>query len=229
MSMRVPGSSFRVSRAAAAAAARLNAARSAAFTLIELITVIGILVLLIALSAPTLTSISQGSNIRTAERQIQAGTYLARQQAVTSRQRIVFCIPTSWASSNAYVRKDMLQRSIILFAESTGGVARPTSVVGKVEVLPPGVVFTNSWTSPNRVWTSYDFLDDNDNVLFRGVGFRYAATGTIYWKDADGSLPYKMILTEGDMKDNSTSPTYRKNPIVSTSEVNRITGKATVK
>ena len=226
MNMRVSGSSFRVPRAAAAAAARLNAARSAAFTLVELITVIGILVLLIAISTPMLTSISQGSNIRTAERQIQAGTYLARQQAVTSRQRIVFCIPTSGAASNAFVRKDMLQRSIILFGEATGGVARPNSVVGKVEVLPPGVVFTNSFSG----WNSYDFLDDNDNVLFRGVGFRYASTGTIYWKDADKT--YRMIVTEGDVKDNGTI-TYRKkvsnaDPIVSTSVVNRITGKASV-
>jgi prepilin-type N-terminal cleavage/methylation domain-containing protein len=187
------------------------------FTLVELIAVIGILVLLVAVSIPTLST-TQGANVRTAERQVQAAGFLARQTAVTTRQRVVFCVPTQWGLSNAYVRKDMLFRSIVLFGEATGGVARPNSVIGKVEVFPPGVVFTNSF--PN--WTLWEFVDSSDNVLFRGYGFRYAATGTVYWKDADKT--YRLILTEGDVKDAGTV-TYRAKPIVSTSLVSSITGR----
>lgn len=190
------------------------------FTLIELITVVGILLLLVAVSIPTLST-TQGANVRTAERQIQAGAYLARQTAVTTRQRIVFCIPVQWVATNSYVRKDMLFRSFVLFGEATSGVSRPDSIVGKVEVLPPGVVFTNSFPG----WSTWDFVDDNNNVLFKGYGFRYASTGTIYWKDAGKS--YNMILTEGDVKDTG-AVTYRAKPIVSTSSVNSVTGRITI-
>lgn len=232
MNGRVPCSTFRVPRGTVHPGRALgfplepgtrNAKRRAsraAFTLIELIAVVGILVLLVVVSIPTLST-TAGGNIRTAERQIQAGTFLARQQAVTTRQRIVFCVPMTVVRSNAYVRKDMLQRSFLLFGEATGGVARPNSVVGKVEVLPPGVVFTNSFSG----WETWSFVDDSDNELFRGYGFRYASTGTIYWKDVKAT-PYRMVLVEGDVQDNGTVR-YRQNSIVSTSLVSSITGRAT--
>lgn len=195
---------------------------AAAFTLVELIAVIGILALLIAVTVPTLST-TQGANVRTAERQVQAGTFYARQQAVTSRQRIVFCIPYQVVRTNSFVRTNMLYRSYLLFGESTGGVARPSSVVGKVETLPAGVVFTNNF--PN--WLSYEFRDENDTLLFYGYGFRYASTGTVYWKDADKT--YRMIITEGDMPDTGASlPRFRQNGIVTTATVNSVTGRVTL-
>lgn len=200
------------------------------FTLIELLVVMGIIALIIGISVPAFQNINRGSNIRTAESQIRIGAMLARQQSVTSRQQVTFCIPITVEKENPYVRPNMLYRSYLLYTEKkSNGVKISSSVIGKVESLPKGVVFGKKFD----YWQDVQFTDTDNAVLFTGKGIRYSPTGSIDMNDAialqkNGLSSYKIVLMEGDVSDKGIA-NYKSNGIKSTSLIHTVSGRCTLK
>ena len=201
-----------------------------AFTILELLFVMGILLLMLGFTIPAFFSISRGSNLRTAEREVQANLFLARQQAVTTRQRVAFCIPTKVLVANNIVRTNMILRSMVLVTEETAGVAAPSGVLGKTDTLPKGIVFKDDFSN----WKDIEVRNTNNVVLFQGKVFRYAPTGAIWWKDSDGvtTTPgvepsYNVILTEGTVSDEGVVA-YNSSGNTSTCIVSMISGRCTI-
>ena len=190
-----------------------------AFTILELLVVIGIVILLFGIAAPAYNAINKGSNMRAAERQIQAGAFLARQHAIANHEKAVFFVPTAILTDNKNVRSNMLNHAYIIYGEELTDVASPEYIFGKVETLPQGIVFTNSFSGWKDVTFSTNGVD-----LFSGKGIRYAPTGAIYWKDAPSPTTFDMILTEGSVSE-AGAITYRSGGTVSTSQVRSVTGR----
>ncbi len=190
-----------------------------AFTILELLVVISIVALLFGIAVPAYNNINKGSNMRTAERQTQAGAFLARQHAIATHQKSVFFVPTGILADNKNVRSNMLYHSYLIYSEELTDMASPEYIFGKVETLPQGIVFTNDFTGWKDVTFSTNGVD-----LFSGKGIRYAPTGAIYWKDAPSPTTYNIILTEGNVSE-AGAVTYRSSSVVSTSEVRSVTGR----
>jgi type II secretory pathway pseudopilin PulG len=200
------------------------------FTIVELLMVITIMMLMMGLGYLGFISISKGANVKNALLQVKSGTSIAREKAVTSRQRVFFLVPTQVVTDNNYVRSNMVYSSYLLASEVTGGIASPSTIIGRAESFPEGVVFKTDTLNATG-WSSVDILDTNGVTLFRGRGFRYAPTGSIYYKDQEkfpsGVGQYSIVITEGDVSAGGTL-TYRNNPIVSTALVHTVSGRCTL-
>jgi prepilin-type N-terminal cleavage/methylation domain-containing protein len=197
------------------------------FTLIELLIVISIIILLVGMAVPAFLSVNNGSAMRNAERQIQSANMLARQQAVSSRKKVRFCVPYQIVKANNYIRTNMLYNSYFLYSEETSGVATPSSILGKIQTLPQGILFDNttidSWTK-NASLLDVDFI----TVLSKFRYFRYGSSGGIYFLDAQnaGVANYNIVLRPGVLNANGV-PQY-KTGTWTTQQVNVITGRCTL-
>lgn len=210
------------------------ARKSSAFTLIELLTVIGIIAVLLGLSIPAYNTINRGSSMRSAEQQILAGTFLARQEAVTSRHRIAFCIPVQIENANPFVRDNMLFHSYFMLAQATTTVGNPQNIVGKINVLPKGVVFDEDLAN-YATWRALDIRDPADEtaVMFRVRAFRYAPTGSIYFRDVTGPPAvtfYNIPIREGIIDDFGTITPATGSPgiVIRQLQVNAFSGRCTL-
>jgi Tfp pilus assembly protein PilE len=201
------------------------------FTLIELITVIGIMALIATLSIPVYTSINKGANMRAATTQLQSATFLARQQAITLRQRMAFGIPYYISTANPYVRSNMLYRSYVIFTEETGGVTRPARIIGKIGQLPKGIVFS---TNDFENWTETS-CQEGATKLFRVKCFRFAPVGNVFYEDmiriinAGPPAEFQFVLREGTVDDSGTLQYTANSYLVQTNGINSFTGRCIVK
>ncbi len=200
--------------------------KNRAFTLLELLVVMGIIALMIGIAVPSFNSMNKGANIRTATSQVLASMAVARQYSVASRQKVIFCIPKTIVAANSYVRTNMLFSSYVMWTEETKGVLQSSTIIGKVETLPKGVVFKDDPATFVGIWKDLPFATNGVN-LFTGYCVRFAPTGSIHWQDL-GTPTYNLILTEGTI-DASGKPQYFPGAIVVTNELRSATGRCVVK
>lgn len=203
----------------------------AAFTLIELLFVCGIIALIVSLAMVSFHHINRGANLKAAERQVLGGTFLARQHSVNTRQKVLFAIPyKTYGNGAKYVRTNMLYRSFMYMAQETKGVARPDSILGKIETLPPGVVFDKN--SIQSLPISITLISTNNNMpMFEARGFRYAPHGAIHWADVNnsgGAKEYTIVLKEGTI-DKKGDTQLKPKGGSSTAEVNIASGRCSFK
>jgi prepilin-type N-terminal cleavage/methylation domain-containing protein len=201
------------------------------FTLIELLVVVVVITIILGIGIPSFNSINAGSSMKAAERAIQAGLMYARQESISRRQPVSFFVPTQIVQNNPYIRPEHLFAAYGLLAEETRGVALPTSIIGKIEPLPKGAVFTTSPIDLNS-WRNIQLVDTNGVIFCQGRGIRYAPTGAIHWQDADalasaGRVSYPVIITEGYNLEGTIVYTRQGSAqrLTSTSQVNVITGR----
>jgi Tfp pilus assembly protein PilE len=200
------------------------------FTLIELITVIAIMTLIATLGIPVWNSINKGANMRIAINQMQSAAFLARQQAITYRQRVAFGIPYDVVITNNYVRSNMLYRSYVIFTMEGGGTARPSRILGKVQTLPKGVIFRDT---AFLNWQQISFLEGTRHV-FSVKYFRFAPIGNVFYEDMNrirlmGSpYEYQFTLTDGFVDEDGNSTT-NASARVETCGINSFTGRCSLK
>ena len=109
----------------------------AGFTITELLVVIGIMGLLMMIGIPTFRSASRGGGMRAAVFQLNSTFSLARQTAITTRQRVSILFPDDRADlysglEEAHVEKAF--RSYAVYGARDG-------YISEWRVLPQGVVF----------------------------------------------------------------------------------------
>lgn len=72
--------------------ARISISRKDGFTLTEMLVVIGIMVVLMIIGLPAFTGLGRGSKMRSAMTQVRSSLSLARQWAITHRERTYFVL-----------------------------------------------------------------------------------------------------------------------------------------
>ncbi len=107
------------------------------FTLVELMVVIGLIGLLTMLAVPAFQSSNRGARLRTAVFQFNTTVSLARQTAITTRQRVLVVVPDDdpvlfGGNYNEYVRKAF--RAYAIYGREDG-------YLSEWRELPQGVVF----------------------------------------------------------------------------------------
>lgn len=195
---------------------------SNAFTLVEMIAVIGVIALLSVLSIPAYNSINKAANIKAAVNEVESATYMARQQAITRRQRVGFGIPYRITGNNPFIKSNMLNRSYVLFTEEVGGVSQAATILGKVGVLPKGTYFLPS--SLNTITT--DFVDSNGKKIAKIHSFRFAPIGSVYFYDLSTTKgkPFTIQIGEGVVDEKGVPTAYTTNN-VRTLQINSYTGR----
>lgn len=103
------------------------------FTLVELLVVVGIIGVLLGLLVPAFQNMGRGAGMRSAIMQVRASVALARQWAITHREKtyVVFpCDKNTYPSSSDY---NLYHRSFAVFGEKSGYIKEWT-------YFPAGVV-----------------------------------------------------------------------------------------
>ncbi len=118
-------------------------AGSFGFTLVELLVVIAIIGFLMALVLPSFSGMGRGSAVRSAHMQLRSTVSLARQWAITHREKTYVIFPDSTLSFSGAAKSEvrLALRSYAVYAERSGFIKDWT-------VLPPGVIFN---TTTNRL------------------------------------------------------------------------------
>lgn len=209
-----------------------------AFTLIELLFVCGIIALLASLAMVSFVNINRGANLKSAERQLLAATFTARQFAVNYRQPVMLAIPY-WTDSttNVYVRPDMLWRSYMFIAKQSQNSSSREQLLGKAEALPAGILFDqnsfNGWQ--DELYTLYYTKNNNAPYSFRIKYIRYSPNGNIYWQDVDnafssGISKFQLGLKEGQLIINNTTatPRYKNSSITNGVSINVNSGRCEI-
>jgi prepilin-type N-terminal cleavage/methylation domain-containing protein len=131
--------------------------RKNGFTLIELLLVIAVMGLLMAVTVPAFVDIGRGSRVQTAVNQLTGTINLARQMAITKRERVSIVFPDDfsqlYSGLNTNHHKKAL-RSYAVLSESQGYVT-------DWKYLPAGVYFVDTF-NPANPFANNENLDDVD-------------------------------------------------------------------
>ncbi len=153
------------------------AARRQAFTLVELLVVIAIVGVLLALVLPSFTGMGRGSAMRSASMQLRSTVSLARQWAITHREKTYIIFPDRTLDYSAVTNRSEVRlalRGYGVYAERSGFIKEWT-------VLPPGVIFN---TNTNR--SSAGFGDNSYVNLMGGKSNTFNNALTVF----DLPFPY---------------------------------------
>lgn len=162
-----------ISHSISGADGRKNSAKHGAFSLVEILVVAALAAILLGLVVPAMSSIVRGTKLNQAGQMAVDAITLARQEAVSrnSEVQVVFF----------RIDKDGLDgwRAFQIWRMEDNG-AGPTRVpVGRLQVLPEPIVFTDSATySPlisNPPISGVTNLPNYGNLNY--VGFRFHARG----------------------------------------------------
>ncbi|MFZ4695511.1 MAG: pilus assembly FimT family protein [Verrucomicrobiia bacterium] len=219
------GSSFRVSRAAAAGATRLNVARSTAFTLIELITVIGIMALMIVIAVPAFQSVTKSSAVGIGAGQLVNTLMLARSKAVASRTHVRVIFASESATNALYPNATAYAVLQLTNRENSASLVN-WIYLDRWQILPKGAFFSG-FVSPAS--TSLSLVNipfpANTNVASSTINARViefnsagALTSSV---DANVAVQEGVILPNGTAGSRNTANT---NTVV----VQWITGRAKI-
>lgn len=149
------------------------------FTLIELLIVISLAALLMMFTVPAFLDIGRGSKMEAAVNQLNTTLNLARQWAITKRERVYILFPDD--HSNLYSglgtnHNSKALRSYVAYVPNKGYIT-------EWRFLPGGIYFVDSYNTPNlNNKNIYKNKIDEDNNLFRantleGMPFPTAQSG----------------------------------------------------
>lgn len=164
-----------------------------AFTLAELLVVIAVMGIVIAISIPAFQGIGRGAGMRAATVQVKTTLGLARQWAITHRQRTYVVFPTwySGMSSNSYKAcRAYGVFAVTDLATGSGYYAKDWTF------LPPGVVFNTDGTLSATVFANSCLT----NVPFPSAGSPQRLMNVVAFKPdgAGGRVgDYRVYLAEG--------------------------------
>ncbi len=133
------------------------------FTLIELLLVIAVMGLLMAVTVPAFVDIGRGSRVQTAVNQLSGTINLARQMAITKRERVSIVFPDDlrnlYSGLNTNHYKKAL-RSYAVLSDSQGYVT-------DWKFLPNGVYFVDTHNAENQFRNNenWEQVDLSRNVL----------------------------------------------------------------
>lgn len=216
------------------------ACHKSGFTLIELLIVISIAVILMLLTVPAFLDIGRGSKMQAAVSQLNTTLNLARQWAITHRERVHVLFPDDYA--NLYTSADATDkrkalRSYVVFVEGKGYVT-------EWRYLPAGLYFVDSYNTLNiNDKNIYKTDISAANNVFRQATFtncpfpkvtspRKPINSIIFEPDGQTKTfdiaPYEFYISEAVALDSAGSQviklTWKANPVLRGISVNKWTG-----
>lgn len=165
------------------------------FTLIELLLVVAVMGLLIAVTVPAFVDIGRGSRVQTAVNQLAGTLNLARQMAITKRERVSIVFPDDhsglYSGLNTNEHKKAL-RSYAVMSESQGYVT-------DWKYLPNGVYFVDTYNPANPFNNNENLshVDTASAIFSQGFLTRtnFPATG-----DSARTIPVFTFLPNGNFQ-----------------------------
>lgn len=206
------------------------------FTLIELLVVIALMAILIGLAAPAFKGSGRGAKARTAIFQLNSHLNLARQMAITQRQRVYVLFPGDRVNYTDDTR-DLAYSAYAIYSEDDG-------YIGEWRRLPPGVVFDDEYepkpnpsNDPKLIYNIFlqtitNYLKTVDFPVSQEAGgteeemfaFTFRPDGRL---DVAGFRRKSMFMTEGFLDSNPTPlPIFNTNATIYGLEIQPVTGQA---
>lgn len=146
------------------------------FTLIELLLVIAVAGLLVAVTVPAFVDIGRGSRMKAAVNQLTGTLNLARQMAITKREKIHVLFPDAQDSLYGGLAPEHRRKALRSYAVMSGS----QGYVSEWKYLPEGIYFIDQYTLSGR---SQNFNDRNESINLVTVSNSvfFASTNTIVW------------------------------------------------
>lgn len=181
------------------------------------------------LTIPAFQGTGRGSKVRTALFQVNSHLNLARQLAITTRQKVFVVFPDEYNTST----NKLMYASYAVYGERD-------KYIGEWKRLPPGVVFHPSFRPPKdpanqpRNLFLNDEVDYAVDVPFPYIGnpnssifaFTFRPDGRM---DVAGFNRKSIFLTEGWIDEGQTVPNYRGDSKVFGVEIQPVTGQTKVR
>lgn len=211
--------------------------RIRSFTLIELLLVMGVIGLLLVMAVGGYQNIGRASQVNTSITQLKFSLQLARQWAITQRQKTWVVFPISADqnkvvdvnNSNIIVATNVNFRAYGMYAEDSSGTPE---LIREWSYLPAGVFFdygpwSNATTSKNLLKnTSYRSPETAawfSINLSKQPALAYAPSGALDLQSQDPEI----VLSEGIFPPDKTKPMFPKPEeifVTNTVQVYRYTG-----
>lgn len=214
---------------------------SSAFTFVELIVVLAIAVVLILVTMPALLDIGRGSKMKASVSQLDSTLAMARQWAITHRERVHVLFPDDHAGLYAGAdpaEKEKALRSYVLFVEGKG-------YVSEWRYLHAGIYFVDSYDTNNEnAKNVFAAQISPANNIFRAATLtncpfpaatssRMPINAVVFEPDGKPATvdiaPYEIYLAEAIAKDTPDAGEiitliWKSNPVLRCIAVNKWTG-----
>lgn len=156
------------------------------FTLVELLLVISVMAILLLFAVPAFQDIGRGSRMRAAVNQLTSTINLARQWAITKREKVYIIFPDDHPSlySSAQNHKEKALRSYVVFTRSQGFIT-------DWRYLPTGVYFVDPYNSANFKIDA--FFDSNKNIFRQNT-----LTNMPFPEMTSGTKPINTLVIDHD-------------------------------
>jgi prepilin-type N-terminal cleavage/methylation domain-containing protein len=128
------------------------ATRQRGFTLVELLVVIGIMGVLLGLIMPAFTGLGRGANMRSAVMQLRSTIALARQWAITHREKTYVVFPDESLNFGGGGSASMARRAYAVYGEKSG-------YIREWAYLPAGLVFNPFTNRVSEYGTDSNFVN----------------------------------------------------------------------